>query len=135
MVLVVGESKSFDIFVEKLGGRLRGVIVECGRGFSKWVRFGELGLGCLLVWVEACCRDVGLSRWSKGWKEGDRLFMLECRENGAGRFLFCKVVMTESKSFSLVFSKGKGNHGGSFILDEKLRSLGVVHFFEENVDL
>ena len=85
--------------------------------------------------MEACCRDVGLSRWSKGWKEGDRLFMLECRENGTRRFLFCKVVTTKSKSFSLVFSKGKGNHGGSFILDEKLRSLGVVHFFEENVDL
>ena len=84
--------------------------------------------------MEACCRDVGLSRWSKWWKEGNRLFMLECRENEAGRFLFCKVVTTESKSFSLVFLKRKGNHGGSFILDEKLRLLGV-HFFEENVDL
>ena len=60
------ESKSFDISIEELGGRLRGVVVESERGFSRWVRFEELDLGCLLVGVEACCRDVGLSRWTKG---------------------------------------------------------------------
>ncbi|RVW36704.1 hypothetical protein CK203_099217 [Vitis vinifera] len=86
--------------------------MERGRGFSRWVRFEEFSLGCLLVGVEAACRDVGLSRWSKGWKEGGRIFMLKCWENRARRFLFCKVVMAESKSFSLVFSEGKGNHGG-----------------------
>ena len=63
------ESKPFDISVEELEGRLKGVIVERGRGYSRLVKFGKLGLGCLLAGVEACCRDVGLSRWSKGWKE------------------------------------------------------------------
>ncbi|RVW35319.1 hypothetical protein CK203_098703 [Vitis vinifera] len=96
------ESKSFDIFVEELGGRLRWVIVERGRGFS-----------------------------SKGWEEGGRQFKLECRENGARRFLFCKVVTIESKGFSLVLAEGKGNHGGWLILAEKLRSLRVVPIFEE----
>ena len=103
--------------------------MERGRGFSRWVRFEEFSLGCLLVGVEAACRDVGLSRWSKGWKEGGRIFMLKCWENRARRFLFCKVVMAKSKSFSLVFLEGKGNNGGWFILAEKLRSLGVVPFF------
>ena len=128
------ESKSFDIPVEELGKRLRGVIVERGRGFSSWVRFGELSLGCILAGVEACCRDVWLSRWNKGWEEGGRKVKLECRENGAGRFIFCKAVtavMAESKSFSLVFPEGRGNHGGWLILAEKLRSLGVAPIFEE----
>lgn len=60
------ESKSFNISVEELRGRLRGVIVEHGRGFSEWVRFGELSLGCLVARVEACCRVARLSRWNKG---------------------------------------------------------------------
>ena len=114
------ESKSFDISVEELGGRLRGVIVEHERGYSRWVRFRELSLRCLLAGAEACCRDDGLLRWSKGWKERGRCFRLECRENGVGRFLFCKVVTAESKSFSLVFPEGEGNHRGWFILAEKL---------------
>ena len=43
--------------------------MERRRGYSRWIRFGELSLRCLLAGVEACCRDVGLPRWSKGWKE------------------------------------------------------------------
>ena len=58
----VVESKSFDIFVEGLGGRLRGVIVERGRGYSRWVRFRELSLRYLLAGLEACCRDFELLR-------------------------------------------------------------------------
>ena len=46
------------------------VIVERGRGYSRWVMFKELSLGCLLVGAEACYRDVGLSMWSKEWKKG-----------------------------------------------------------------
>ena len=48
--------------------------------------------------------------------------------------IFCKVVTAEAKSFSLVFLEGEGNHGGWFILAEKLRSLEVVPFSEEKVD-
>ena len=128
------ESKSFEISIEGLGGRLRGVIVERGRGYFRWVRFGKLSLSCLLAGVEACCRDVELPRWSKGWKENGRFFRLECQENGAGRFIFCKVVMAETKSFSLVFPEGEGIHGGWFILAENLRSLGVVPFSEKKVE-
>ena len=128
------ESKSFEISIEGLGGRLRRVIVERGRGYFRWVRFGKLSLSCLLAGVEACCRDVELPRWSKGWKENGRFFRLECQENGAGRFIFCKVVMAETKSFSLVFPEGEGIHGGWFILAENLRSLGVVPFSEKKVE-
>ena len=128
------ESKSFEISIEGLGGNLRGVIVERGRGYSRWVRFGECSLRCLLAGVEACCRDVEMPRWSKGWKENGRFLRLECRENGAGRFIFCKVVTAEKKSFSLVFPEGEGIHGGWLILAENLRALGVVPFSEEKVE-
>lgn len=56
------DSKSFDISIEEFGGRLRGVIVERGKGFSTWVRFGEISLGCLLEGVEVCCIDEGMSK-------------------------------------------------------------------------
>ena len=128
------ESKSFEISIEGLGGNLRGVIVERGRGYSRWVRFGECSLICLLAGVEACCRDVEMPRGSKGWKENGRFLRLECRENGAGRFIFCKVVTAEKKSFSLVFPEGEGIHGGWLILAENLRALGVVPFSEEKVE-
>ena len=44
------------------------------------------------------------------------------------------MLTAKSKSFSLVFPEGKGNHGSWFILAEKLRSLRVVPFSEEKVD-
>ena len=56
-------SKSFDFSVEVVGGKLRGIIEERGRGLSAWIRFGDLSL-CSLF------RDEGLVRWSKAWEEG-----------------------------------------------------------------
>lgn len=38
------------------------MIVEGGRGFSTWMRFGDIGLLYLLERVEACYRDEGLLR-------------------------------------------------------------------------
>ena len=53
----VVDSKSFDIFVEVIGGKLRGIFKERGRGFSSWIRFRDLSFRCLLEGVEFCCRD------------------------------------------------------------------------------
>ena len=113
------ESKSFEISVEEVGVKLKGVIVEKGRGLSAWIRFGDHSLWCLLEGEEACCRDEGLERWSKGWEEGGRRFQLDRKENGAGSFLCCSVVVKEGKQFSLIFPKGRGLHGGWAVLVEK----------------
>ena len=51
------DSRSFDISVEAVGGKLRGIIEERGRGFSSWIRFGDLSFRCLLKGVEFFCRD------------------------------------------------------------------------------
>ena len=51
--------------------------MDKGRGFSDWIRFGDLSLRLLLEGVEDCCKDEGLERWSKGWVEGGRRFKLE----------------------------------------------------------
>ena len=32
---------SFDIFVEVVGGKLKDIIEEIGRGFSFWIRFRD----------------------------------------------------------------------------------------------
>ena len=68
-------SKSFDFSVEVVGGKLRGIIEERGRGLSAWIRFGDLSLCCLLERVETC-RDEGLVMWRKAW-EGRRKFKME----------------------------------------------------------
>ena len=81
--------------------------MEKGRGFSGWIRFGDLSLCYLLEGVEACCRNEDLERWSKGWVEEGRRFKLERRLNGAGRFLLCSVVVEGAKRFSLVFLEGR----------------------------
>ena len=56
------EAKTFDLSVEVVGGKLKGIIVERSRGFFAWIRFWEQGLSCLLEGVETCCREGGLRR-------------------------------------------------------------------------
>ena len=52
------ESKSFEILVEDLEGKLKGCIWDRSRGVSSWIRFEEVSLWCLLEEIEACCREV-----------------------------------------------------------------------------
>lgn len=52
------ESKSFEISVSSIGGKLGGVITERCMGFSSWIRFGESSLRFLLEGVEECCNEV-----------------------------------------------------------------------------
>ncbi|KAL6344353.1 hypothetical protein AAG906_037938 [Vitis piasezkii] len=70
-----------------------GIIVERSRGFTLWIRFGNISLCCLWEEVEACCRDI---------------------------FLLCYVVDSEAKKYCLVFPKGKGILEGWNLLAEKL---------------
>ena len=119
------ESKSFEISIEVIRGRLRGTIWERSKGLSSWIRFGEKGLSLLLEGVEAWCRGESTSKLLKVWDEGARKFSLECRSNVAGRFLLCSVRDAERKKFCLVFPEGSGLVGGWFLLAKNLRALGV----------
>ena len=89
------DSKSFDLSVEEVDGRLKGVVVEQGKGFSTCIRFKELSLRYSLEGVGFFCRDKELRRWSKVWEERGRKFKLERHSNGEGRFL--------TSSFALLF--------------------------------
>lgn len=51
------ESKLFEVSVEEVRGKLKGIILERSRGFSSWIRFGELSLRNLLEGIEECCRE------------------------------------------------------------------------------
>ncbi|RVW56016.1 LINE-1 reverse transcriptase-like [Vitis vinifera] len=119
------ESKSFEISIEEIRGRLRGTIWERSKGLSSWIRFGEKGLSLLLEGVEAWCRGESTSKLLKVWDEGARKFSLECRSNAAGRFLLCSVRDAERKKFCLVFPEGSGLVGGWVLLAKNLRALGV----------
>ncbi|RVX04636.1 UDP-glucose:glycoprotein glucosyltransferase [Vitis vinifera] len=119
------ESKSFEISIEEIRGRLRGTIWERSKGLSSWIRFGEKGLSLLLEGVEAWCRGESTSKLLKVWDEGARKFSLECRSNAAGRFLLCSVRDAERKKFCLVFPEGSSLVGGWFLLAKNLRALGV----------
>ena len=122
----VVESKSFEILVEELGGKLKGCIWERCKGISSWIRFGEASLRCLLDGVETCCRESNNRGWAIGWEEGNRKYKLERRLNEAGRFILCSVRDFESKKFSLIFPEGKGQSLGWNLLAVRLRDLGVA---------
>ncbi|RVW23170.1 hypothetical protein CK203_103008 [Vitis vinifera] len=131
------ESKSFEISVEEVGVKLKGVIVEKSRGLSAWIRFGDLSLWCLLEGEEACCRDEGLERWSKGWEEGGGGFSWIVREWGWEFFmLFCCGERREAVSLNLSQREGSSCGVGCFsgevailrwvICDALTKDLGVV---------
>ncbi|RVW99876.1 LINE-1 reverse transcriptase-like [Vitis vinifera] len=120
------ESKTFEVSIEEIKGKLKGIIVERSRGFSSWIRFGVSSLRKLLECFEECCREEKKGRLVKVWEEEGRKFQLERRVNGAGRYVLCSVVDVEAKRFCLVFPEGKGLIGGWAILAEKLRALGIV---------
>ena len=120
------DSKSFELLVDKVGGKLRGCIWEKCRGLTSWIRFGDASLISLLDGVEACCRGSDDRSWSLVWEERGRKYRLECRSNKAGRFFLCSVHDLETKRFCLIFPKGKGLIGGWNILAKKLREIGVV---------
>ena len=122
----VVESKSFEILVEDLGGKLKGCIWERNKGVSSWFRFGEASLGWLLDGVEACCREVNNRDWVIGWEEGNRKYRLERRLNEAGRFILCSARDIESKKYSIIFPEGKGHSFGWNSLAVRLRGLGVA---------
>lgn len=119
------EAKAFEISIEEVSGKLRGVIVERGRGFFNWIKFGEVSLRCLLGGVEACCREEDSSVCNKVWKENWRAYKLQRCVNGAGSFILCSVYDVEAKRFNLIFPEGRGLPGGWSTLASKLRSLGV----------
>ncbi|RVW78030.1 hypothetical protein CK203_044894 [Vitis vinifera] len=73
------DSKTFDLSIKVVRGKLKGLIVERGKGLSAWIRFGEVSLGRLLERVEACCRELlegveaccreeGALRWNTVWR-------------------------------------------------------------------
>ncbi|KAL6327931.1 hypothetical protein AAG906_031275 [Vitis piasezkii] len=95
----VVESKSFEILVEELGGKLKGCIWERCKGISSWIRFGEASLRCLLDRVETCCRESNNRGWAIGWEKGNMKYKLERRLN----------------EFSLIFPEGKGQSLGVFL--------------------
>ena len=102
------DSKSFEISMDVLGKKLKGIIVERNRGFTSWIRFGSSSLCWLLEGVEANCMGEFGQRFVKSWEDGGRKFKLECRANEAGRFLLCSVVDSNAKRHCLVFPEGKG---------------------------
>lgn len=65
------DSKSFDLFIEAVRGKLKGVIMEKGRGLSVWIKFGDLSLRGMLEGMEACCRDEGLGGGVKVGRRGE----------------------------------------------------------------
>lgn len=93
------DSKTFDLSIKVVRGKLKGLIVERGKGLSAWIRFGEVSLGRLLERVEACCRELlegveaccreeGALRWNTVWEDGGRRFRLERCANGVRRCIF-----------------------------------------------
>ena len=93
------ESKTFEVSVEEVKGKIRGTIVERSRGLSSWIRFGLTSLRKFLEGLEECCREERKGSLAKVWEEEGRKFKVERRENGVGRYILCSVIDVESKRF------------------------------------
>ena len=119
------EAKSFELTVNGVGRRQRNVITERSRGAVEWIRFGEEGVRTLLKGVEVCCKGKVPENWRQDWKEGTRVFKLECGSNKAGRFLRCMVRDCEGKKHSIFFPEGKGLVNEWAVLAGKLKEVGV----------
>ena len=99
------ESKSFEILIDEVGGKLRGCIWERSKGITSWIRFGDVSLCRLLAGIETCCRGRDQKGWSHAWEEEGRKYRLESRSNEVGRFLLCSVRDLEAKRFCFFFPK------------------------------
>ena len=106
------DSKSFEISMDVLGKKLKGIIVERNRGFTSWIRFGNSSLCWLLEGVETSCRSEFTHKFVNSWEDGGGKFKLECRANEADKFLLCSMVDLEAKRHCLVFPEGKFFLGG-----------------------
>ncbi|RVW40768.1 hypothetical protein CK203_080691 [Vitis vinifera] len=91
------ESKSFEILIDEVGGKLRGCIWERCKGITSWIRFGDVSLSRLLAGIETCCRGRDDKGWSLVWEEEGRKYRLERCSNEAGRFLLCFVLKKEKE--------------------------------------
>ena len=63
------ESKKFEISIEEVRGKQRGIILEMSKGFSSWIKFGEKSLSYLLEGVKDWCRGESSSKCLKVWEE------------------------------------------------------------------
>ena len=108
--------------METVNGKVVGRIVERGRGFSSWIKFGVKILARLLEGVEECHVGKTKGPFRRVWSEGGRGYSLMLRSNKVGRFLLCSAVCIEEKRSSLVFPERNAAHGGWKILASKLRS-------------
>ena len=110
--------------MEGEGKKIKCFITERSRGIASWIRFGVEGMNKLLSGVEECCKVFVSARRPFEWKENDRYYRLESKENSAGRFLLCSVTDVEGKRHRLVFPEGRGILNGWTLLVEKIRGLG-----------
>ena len=62
--------------MEEVGKRLKGCIKDRGRGFTSWVRLGDLSLQYLLFGVEACELENKNDGWFRGWEEKGRQYKM-----------------------------------------------------------
>ena len=84
------ESKTFEVSVEEVRGKIRGTILERSRGFSSWIRFGVTSLRKFLEGLEECCGEERKGRLDKVWEEEGRKFKVKTRKwGGEIHSLFC----------------------------------------------
>ena len=119
------ESKSFKFTMEGEGKKTKNFITERSRDIASWIRFGVERMNNLLMGVEECCKVSILARRSFVWRENERFFRMECKENNAGRFLLCSATDAEGKKHRLFFREGRGFLNGWALLAKKIRGLGL----------
>ena len=92
--------------MELVKSKVIGKIVERGRGFSSWIKFGERCLVALLEGVEDCYKRKCRESFRRVCNESGKGYKLELRNNKPGRFLLCTTLCVE-ENVLLGFPRGK----------------------------
>ncbi|RVW24003.1 Zinc finger CCCH domain-containing protein 45 [Vitis vinifera] len=90
----------FPLHEEAVRGKLKGVIMEKGRGLSVWIKFGDLSLRGMLEGMEACCRDEGLGGGVKGSSWGWSVLVEKLRSLGVVPSIEAKSVVFPAKMWN-----------------------------------
>lgn len=70
------DSKTIEISINKVKGKVLGKIYKSSPNFSSWIRFGRKGLALLVEEVETCCVIKDAKPFRKVWgKGGQTLFV------------------------------------------------------------
>ena len=109
------ESKAFEFSVEEGGTFYSLRIIEKGRDSSRFVTLGKKSAKRLLFNVEELASKQSPVQFSRTFREGNKIFIIQLGSNASGNFLLVFELIHGRRKGSIVILEGKlGKGWGGF---------------------